>query len=150
MPPRWLSFLCQLPEEFTELECTVVDVDIVDGLATANAAAVQTKELAIGAVGTIDFGTEAVDLSFRTKVREGIGISVSSLVNPFVKVGGTLGEPKMQLDTKRGILSGSVAVLTGGLSILAKGAWDSYLSSDKLCDEVLEALESGALVSDSN
>jgi hypothetical protein len=122
-----------------------MNISFVDGVATANAIVFQTDELAIASVGSIDFGTEALDLSFRTQVRQGIGISVSSVVNPYLRVGGTLAKPKLQIDKKRGLLSGSVAFLTAGLSILAQGMWDRYLSADNMCEAVLADIESGVI-----
>ncbi len=132
-------------KKHTNLRCGVMNIGFIDGVATANAIVFQTDELAIASVGSIDFGTEALDLSFRTQVRQGIGISVSSVVNPYLRVGGTLAKPKLQIDKKRGLLSGSVAVLTAGLSILAQGMWDRYLSADNMCEAVLADIESGAI-----
>ncbi len=132
-------------KKHTNLRCGVMNIGFIDGVATANAIVFQTDELAIASVGSIDLGTEAMDLSFRTQVRQGIGISVSSVVNPYLRVGGTLAKPKLQIDKKRGLLSGSVAFLTGGLSILAQGMWDRYLSADNMCEAVLADIESGAI-----
>jgi hypothetical protein len=58
-------------------------------------------------------------------------------------VGGTLASPALIVDKKRGLFTGAIAALTGGLSILAKGVWDRYLSQDDYRQAVIEALESG-------
>ena len=129
----------------TNLRCGVVDFGFVGGVATANAAVYQTDHVAIAGLGSIDFGTEALDLSFRTKLRQGLGISVTSVVNPYLKMGGTLGKPALKIDAKSGLVSGGVAFLTGGLSILAQGVWDRYLSADNMCEVVLADIESGAI-----
>jgi hypothetical protein len=60
-------------------------------------------------------------------------------------VGGTLASPALEIDKKRGFFAGSIAALTGGLSILAQGVWDRYLSEDNYCQAVIDALESGEL-----
>ena len=125
-----------------------MNISFVDGVATSNAIVFQTDELAIASLGSIDFGSEVLDLSFRTQARKGIGISVTGVVNPYLKVGGTLAKPALQIDKKRGLLSGSVALLTGGLSILAQGMWDRYLSADNMCEAVLADIESGAIGDD--
>ena len=39
---------------------------------------------------------DAVDLSFRVRQREGIGISLSGVINPHVNVGGTLASPVLE------------------------------------------------------
>ena len=132
-------------EKFTRVNCGFVDIDVVDGVAISRAIGLQTDKIAMASVGTVDLGTEALDFSFRVKQREGVGISLASVVNPYVKVGGTLASPALTIDTKRGIISGTVAALTGGLSILAQGVWDRYLSQDDYCQAMIEAIESGEI-----
>jgi len=72
-------------------------------------------------------------------------LSVAGLVNPYVKVGGTMTSPAFEFDTKRGLVSGAFAFLTGGLSILAQGVWDRHLAKDDYCEAIIEALESGEI-----
>ncbi|MGI9249300.1 MAG: hypothetical protein ACR2QI_09815, partial [Woeseiaceae bacterium] len=79
------------------------------------------------------------------KQRKGIGVSIAGIVNPYVKVGGTLASPALEFDKKRGFFSSTAAVFTGGLSILAQGMWDRYMSQDDYCQAVIEALESGEI-----
>lgn len=81
----------------------------------------------------------------RVKQREGIGISLAGVINPYFKVGGTLASPALVLDKKRGFHTGAVAALTGGLSILAQGVWDRYLSQDNYCQAVIDALDAGEI-----
>ena len=129
----------------SNLQCLIVEIDVVDGIARTKVAGMQTDRIAAASVGTINLDTEALDVSFRTAAREGIGITVASAVNPYIKLGGTLAKPAIQLDKKRGLISGTFAVLTGGLSILAQSVWDRYLSADDLCAAVVEGLESGEI-----
>jgi uncharacterized protein involved in outer membrane biogenesis len=129
----------------TNLNCGFLEIDVVDGMAKSRALGFQTDQLAVASIGTIDLATEKLDLSFRVKQREGVGVSLAGVVNPFIRVGGTLASPALKIDTKRGFLTGTVAVLTGGMSILAKGAWDRYLSQDNYCEAVLEALDAGEI-----
>ena len=132
-------------EKYTRLDCGFLVFDIVDGVARGRAIGLQTDKLSVASLGTLNLATEALDFSFRIKQREGIGISLSGLINPYVKVGGTLASPALQIDTKRGFLTGTVAVLTGGLSVLAQGVWDRHLAKDNYCEAILEALESGEI-----
>ncbi len=132
-------------EKYTQLNCAFFEFDIVDGITKERAVGFQTDKLAVASVGTVNLATEAIDLSFRVKQREGIGISLAGVVNPYVKVGGTLASPALELDTKRGLLSGGLAVVTGGLSVLAQSVWDRYLSRDDYCEAVIEALDSGEI-----
>jgi len=129
----------------TNLNCGFLELDVVDGMANSRALGFQTDQLSVASVGTLDLATEKLDLSFRVKQREGVGVSLAGVINPYIKVGGTLANPALTIDTKRGLVSGTFAVLTGGLSILAKGAWDRYLSQDDYCDAVIEALDSGEI-----
>ena len=131
--------------KYTHLHCAFFEIDIVDGVAKSRALGLQTNELVVASVGTVNLATEALDLSFRIKQREGVGISITGVVNPYIKVGGTLASPALQIDKKRGFFAGTVAALTGGLSILAQGVWDRYLSADNYCQAVIEALESGEI-----
>jgi uncharacterized protein involved in outer membrane biogenesis len=130
---------------YTRLNCGFFEIDIVDGVAKTRAVGLQTDKLAIASVGTLNLATEALDLSFRVKQREGIGVSFAGVINPYIRVGGTLASPALTFDKKRGFLTGAVAALTGGLSILAQGVWDRYLSRDDYCQAVIEALDSGQI-----
>ncbi len=105
----------------------------------------QTDKLAVASVGMLNLATEALDFSFRVKQREGIGISLTGVINPYIKVGGTLASPALVIDKRRGFISGTVAALTGGLSILAQGVWDRYLSRDDYCQAVIDALDAGEI-----
>lgn len=51
----------------------------------------------------------------------------------------------MTFDAKRGLVSGSVAFLTGGLSVLAKGVFDRYLAKENYCEAMIEAIDSGEI-----
>ncbi len=64
------------------------------------------------------------------------------VINPTIKQGDTLASPALTLDKKRGFLTGTVAALTGELSILAQRVWDRYRSRDDYCQAIIEALES--------
>jgi uncharacterized protein involved in outer membrane biogenesis len=132
-------------QKYTHLNCGFLEFDIVDGIANERAVGFQTDKLAVASVGSVNLATEAINISFRVKQREGVGISVAGVFNPYIKVGGTLASPALELDAKRGFLSGTVAVLTGGLSILAQGVWDRYLTQDDYCQAVIDALESGEI-----
>jgi uncharacterized protein involved in outer membrane biogenesis len=131
--------------KYTHLNCAFFEIDIVDGVAKSRALGLQTNELVVASVGTVNLATEALDLSFRIKQREGVGISITGVVNPYIKVGGTLASPALEIDKKRGFFAGTIAALTGGLSILAQGVWDRYLSEDNYCQAVIDALDSGEL-----
>ena len=100
-----------------------------------------TVQLSMFSLGTIDLRTEKLDINFNTKPRTGIGLSAGVLINPLTKVGGTLASPSIELDPKGTMVSGSVAVATGGLSLLAKSFTDRFLSSKDPCGDARKEIE---------
>jgi uncharacterized protein involved in outer membrane biogenesis len=132
-------------EKYSTLECAIVDVSVVEGLVTTNVVAGRTPRMSVASVGTLNLATEQIDFSFRTRQREGLGISLAGAVNPYFKVAGTLGQPALHIDTKRGFFAGAVAALTVGVSILAQGVFDRYLAADNLCEAVAEGLDAGEI-----
>jgi hypothetical protein len=62
------------------------------------------------------------------------------LVNRLIRVGGTLSDPAMELDKARAVISGGAAVVTSGLSLLAKSFSDRFLGSDDPCGEARRTL----------
>ena len=118
---------------YREFDCGIYDVVIADGIATLKNVAVQTKTMTVLAVGDIDLGTEKLKLVIRAKPREGLGISVGGAVNSFLRLGGTLRNPKLQIDPKGTAVTGGVAVATGGLSLLARGLFDRLTAEADIC-----------------
>ncbi len=125
---------------YTTVECGIVDINVVDGVANIEEMALQTDRLTIVSSGKIDFSDETIDLSLRTKSREGLGISVGGVANSFVKIGGTLREPALGVDAAGTVTTTGAAVATGGLSVIARGLWDRLSSEIDLCspDEAVE------------
>jgi uncharacterized protein involved in outer membrane biogenesis len=120
-------------QEYREFDCGIYDVDITDGIATMENVAIQTDTTTVIVVGDLDFNTEKLDLAIRAKPREGLGISVGGAVNSFLKLGGTLRSPKLQIDPKGTVVAGGVAVATGGFSLLAKGLFDRLSAEADIC-----------------
>lgn len=123
-------------DPYTELECTVVKAQLVDGKATIVPVLMQSSKVAVIAAGVVDLHTEKLTFDFNTRPREGIGISAGMFTNPFVELGGTLANPKLAMGTK-GALSGALAVATGGLSVVAKGAADRVAGEASACAATL-------------
>jgi uncharacterized protein involved in outer membrane biogenesis len=128
-------------QEYTQLDCAVVAADIESGLATIAPIILHTEQLTIVSEGTIDLNTEKLDVSFNTKQRKGLGISATDLVNPFIKVGGTLVSPTIILDAKSTVVKGGIAVATMGISILANSLAERYLSSKDPCGDAIRAVD---------
>jgi uncharacterized protein involved in outer membrane biogenesis len=110
-------------ESGTQVQCAVAVLPVRAGVATIDRTiAVETSKLNVVASGTIDFGAERMNLSFRPTVKEGLRIGEVSLAQ-FVSLTGPLREPKVGIDAKgtlEGALSLGAAAASGGLSGLGK------------------------------
>ena len=126
-------------DPYTHVHCAVVLAAIEAGqLEGKPLLVVKTDRLNIFADTEIDLRTEKLRATFNTVPQKGLGFSLSNLVNPYVAVVGTLGNPEISLDPEATVIQGGVAVATAGLSILAKGFMDRYLSSKKPCKQALK------------
>jgi len=90
--------------------------------------------------GRIDLETEKLNLDWVTKPRKGIGISASMITNPYIKLGGTLGHPTIELKPMQAIASTGAAIATLGISWVAKGMLDRATAEKKVCKKALEEI----------
>jgi uncharacterized protein involved in outer membrane biogenesis len=110
-------------DPYTQLDCTVARVDIVDGHATVEPVLMQSQKVTITAEGKVNLQTEDLTVDFNTRPREGIGVSPGMFTNPFIKLEGTLASPRIAVGAK-GAASGALAAATAGASVVAKGLVD--------------------------
>ena len=121
-------------DPYTEIACIAILLEASEGTLVVNPGIiVQTNKMNIVSKGVIDLVTEDVDLNFKTASRGRIGISAGQFINPYVKIAGTMANPKLQLDPGGTLVSGGAAVVTMGLSILAQTAWDRVFRSKDPC-----------------
>ncbi len=125
-------------EQFVKNECVVGIVNIESGFLTAEPLVSHSEKMTIAAKGAVDLHTEEMQFTFNTKLRKGIGISASMVVNPFVSITGTLASPVIGLDPSAVAVKGTVAVATVGISLLAKSLSDRFLSSKDPCGDALK------------
>jgi len=125
-------------EPTTGLNCAVYLVNLTGGKAEIQDLIIQTDKLTIVSAGIIDLNTEKLDINFETRPREGLGISASTITNPYIKLGGSLRQPSIELNPQRAAITTGAAVATGGLWFLYKGIWDRYFSSRDPCGEALK------------
>jgi uncharacterized protein involved in outer membrane biogenesis len=121
------------------LDCGIYDVSLIDGLATLDEVAIQTDQLLFVATGSLDLRTESLNVNFRAKPREGLGVSLGTLANSFLGVRGTLDSPRVTVDPKGSITTTGAAVATGGLSLLARGVWDRLSAARSICEDKTDA-----------
>jgi hypothetical protein len=118
------------------LECGIFDLTIVNGRATFDNFAIQTDTMTTVASGTVNFKNEKLDIAFRAKPREGIGISLGTVANQMLELRGTLKSPRIRVDAGRTATTTGAAVATGGLSLLARGLWDRLSAEASICEEL--------------
>ncbi|MDH3399672.1 MAG: hypothetical protein OEM03_01760 [Chromatiales bacterium] len=121
----------------TILQCGLVILNVKEGLVTTDIAMDQTNRLLITALATANLKDEKIEVLFTIMNREGIGVSATSIVNPYVKITGTLAKPTLSFAPTRAAISYGAAVASGGLSVLAKGVWDRLASSGQQCEKEL-------------
>ncbi|HWM29536.1 MAG TPA: hypothetical protein VNQ14_13825, partial [Woeseiaceae bacterium] len=125
--------------EFTPFECVILPLNIVNGrVTTAPTYLVLTDKVKMVSEATLNFGDEVIDMSVRTLPRKSLGISAAEIVNPYVKIVGTLAAPRLGLDEKGALMAGGAAVATGGLSVLAKAAWEGLSKEDDPCQRAAD------------
>jgi uncharacterized protein involved in outer membrane biogenesis len=130
-------------DPFTQLDCSVFRADIVDGGVTVKPVLLQTKKVTVVAQGKVDLHTEDLTLDFDTRPRKGIGVSPGMFTNPFIRVEGTLANPRLAVGAK-GMTSGAVAAATGGLSVLAGGLIDRLKGGTDMCRKALDRVQEQA------
>jgi len=125
-------------DKFIKNECAVTIINIESGVLTFDPMVSQSEKMTLVAKGAVDLHTEKIQFTFNTKLRQGIGISASMVVNPFVSITGTLASPIIGLDPAAVAVKGTVAVATVGLSLLAKSLSDRFFSSKDPCGDALK------------
>jgi len=121
--------------DYQILECGIYDVTIAGGVATIDNFAIQTDTMTTVASGTVNLKSEKLNIAFRAKPREGIGISLGTVANQLLEVRGTLKSPRIRVDAGRTATTTGAAVATGGLSLLARGLWDRLSAEASICDK---------------
>ncbi len=124
----------QSQRDVTSINCAAAFVTSEAGkLSGKPAVVVDTPDVKIFSNITLDLGTERIKAKFKTVPQKGLGLSVSSVINPYVEVSGTLSDPKIMVDPANTVVGGSLAVMTGGLSILAQNVVERMSASGNIC-----------------
>jgi hypothetical protein len=131
-------------DPYTEMTCYAGAMSIKGGVAGISPGlVVRSSKMDIAAGGSIELASEALDLAVNTRARTGIGFNATKVVTPYFRIGGTLANPRLVVDKQGVAVSGSVAIATGGLSILAESLWDRWVATannpcDNLFDKAVE------------
>ncbi|HKJ16927.1 MAG TPA: AsmA family protein [Xanthomonadales bacterium] len=124
----------------TNVECGVLVIEFRDGEALVDPLILQSDKIVSTSRGDVDMRTERVNLQFSTRTRTGIGLSASMIINPFIKVGGTLSQPMIVLDPADAAIQGGAAVASAGLSLVGKSLFDRFLRQRDPCGKVVAEL----------
>jgi len=122
----------------TLFECGIVVAGAENGKVAVEPIAVVTDKLTIIGHGRIDLETEGINLVWTLKPRKGVGITASSIANPYIKLGGTLSSPSLEAKPLQAAASTGAAVATAGLTILFRGVYDRITAEKKVCVKALE------------
>jgi uncharacterized protein involved in outer membrane biogenesis len=118
----------------TEVVCVAYLLNAKDGVVTTDPALVmRTAGLDIISNGLVDLHTEKIDFSFKIAGRKGLGFGVAQLINPYLKVTGTLGKPGFTVDPTGALVNGGAAFATAGLSVVATTLWDRIIHENDPC-----------------
>ena len=121
------------------IDCAAVFNTIENGQAFGQPSIViDTPKVKILADTHVSFDTEKVKASFKTIPQKGLGINMSSLVNPFVEVTGTLSAPRISLNPANTVVGGSLAVVTGGISLLLRSVLERLSTGGNICAKRLQ------------
>ncbi len=120
-----------------QLECAIFPYEISDGqLSSVPYTFFGTDSIRISSGTRVNLATEELDLDVRTSATKGLKLSAGQVLNPYIKVVGTLAEPRVAVDAQGTIISGGAAVATGGLTIVAKMGLERLFGSRDPCADV--------------
>jgi len=126
-------------QAMTAINCAAVFNTLKNGQAFGEPSiVVDTPKIKILANTHVSFDTEKVKASFKTIPQKGLGINMSSLVNPFVEVTGTLSAPRISLNPANTVVGGSLAVVTGGISLLLRSVLERLSTGGNICAKRLQ------------
>lgn len=136
----------------TKVNCFVCRFDVNDGLADSTALVIDTDQMSVIGDGTVNLGTEKLNVGIKPSPKEGVGgvgLSLTELARPF-RLGGTLARPSLEIDpTGTALIIGKGAggvALFGPLGIAA-ALLSTSPTDENPCLTAIEAAEKGVKVS---
>jgi len=121
----------------SELECGIVVAEVSDGETTVEPIAVRTDALTVLGRGNLDFTDEEIDLTWVIKPRKGLGLSTNALAASYIKLGGTLSSPKLDMKQLSAAVSTGAAVATAGITLLSRQLYNRVTAERKVCANAL-------------
>jgi hypothetical protein len=134
-------------EPYSNVKCATMLAKVEDGQLEGKPLLVfQSDKLQIIAEAEVDLKTEQLKVHFNTTPQKGLGFSMTTLINPYVMVTGTLGRPLLTIDPESTLIHGGAAIATGGLSILAIGVKKRFFSPKDPCGQAMIEAEKDRLI----
>lgn len=125
-----------------QIRCMSVVATATDGkVRTAPVFAAQVDAANVVSYGTIDLDTEKIEFYLKTTPDDRFDINLGEIINPYIKIGGTLMQPVLAVDAKGALFTSTAAVVTGGLSLVAKGTWERLFREKDPCAAALVAAD---------
>ncbi|HET9701030.1 MAG TPA: AsmA family protein [Burkholderiales bacterium] len=122
-----------------QVTCAVVNVPVRNGVITLdNRVAVETTKVAMTGEGTVNLGTEALDVAVRSKGKGGVGLADFTGVGRIV---GTFTEPRFGVDARGAAAAAATvgsALATGGMSLIGQSLFSKQFP-DHPCQDALAA-----------
>jgi len=118
----------------TQIDCMIGVIDIRNGLAALKPLVVDTSEGVINGTGTVNLGTEAIDLTLQTEAKH---FTIGSLPTP-IQIGGTFSNPTIVPGAEAAVRAGAaigLGVLFPPLAILPTIQFGT--ADDKKCERIL-------------
>ena len=107
----------------TEVTCAVIRLPLANGVARVDRSiALETNKIGATASGSLDFGSETLDLSIRPQVRKGISLNIDQFAS-LVHFRGPFSAPAVGVDAKASAETAATlgaAIATGGTSLLGQ------------------------------
>jgi uncharacterized protein involved in outer membrane biogenesis len=122
-----------------QLTCAVVNVPVRNGVITLdNRVALETTKIVMTGEGTVNLGTESLDVSLRSQARSGVGLADFTGVGRIV---GTFADPKIGVDARGAAAMAATvggAVATGGISLIGQSLFNKAFPA-RPCQDALAA-----------
>jgi len=128
-------------EPETRLKCSVIVMNIDNGLVSLDPLVMQTEKTSMTGLGEIDLSTEEFELRWVTKPCTGLGLNAGMVTDNYVRLGGTLTEPHLEVMPLRAAVSTGLVIGTSGLYLVIKALWNRITSYRNVCKDALEEAE---------
>src|SRR5262249_28026565 len=122
---------------YTPFECGIADAEIDGGKAIVDPIAWRTDKLTVVGHGKLNFRNEGIGLYWRLKPRRGVGVSTALVTNQFIKLGGTLANPRLGIRPIEAAATIEAGFLTFGWSVLLEWIYDRITAEQNVCDRAL-------------